>query len=97
MVRVDKTIDDTLKKSMEEAASGCKFQCSVFFGKIAWFIDEEVLQHRHQLPLTLESFSLPHQKIKLPQSKSSVIKGQFYSRYNAFQVKAHYNRLYFVE
>ena len=79
MVRVNKMIDDLLKKS-EIPASGCRFQCSAYFGKIAWFIDEEVLRHNLQeQPLTLKSFSRPFQKIELPHSKSSGLKEQFYT------------------
>ena len=79
MVRVNKIIDDVLKESTERA-SGCRFQCSVHFGKIAWFIDEEVLRHNQEQPLTLKSFSRPFQKIELLHSKSSGLKEQFYPR-----------------
>lgn len=84
MVQVNELLEQTLKKSMEEAipASGCKFQCFVCLGKVAWFINEEVLQHHNQhYPLTLESFSQQFQKIKLPHIKSSGLKEQFYQRF----------------
>ena len=82
MVRVNGIIDDLLKKSIEKVipASGCRFQCSIHFGKIAWFVNEEVLRHNEEQPLTLKSFSQSFQKIELPHSKSSGIKEQFYTR-----------------
>ena len=79
MVRVNRIIDDTLKKSIQKD-SGCRFQCSVYFGKIAWFIDEEVLRYNEEQPLILKSFSLPFHKIELPHSNSSGLKDQFYTR-----------------
>ena len=72
--QVIKTIDSVLTTSMkkEMPASGCKFQCSIHLGKIAWFIKKEYLESQ----LTLQSFSRISQK-----TEGNVhIKEDFYSR-----------------
>ena len=74
--QVIKTVDSVLTTSMkkEMPESGCKFQCSIHLGKIAWFINKEHLEGQRQF-LTLQSFSCISQR----SEATVLIKEDFYS------------------
>ena len=54
-------------------SSGYEYQCSAQLGKIAWYIDEELLHEHQQQPLTLERFTKFFESQKMPQGETKNI------------------------
>ena len=68
------SLEKSLMKSLKHCQpSGCKFQCTARLGKIAWYVEEELLC---QQPLTLEKFT----SFFFVQNEELKIKEDMYAR-----------------
>ena len=79
MARFTKIVDDIVEDVMPP--SGYEYQCSAQLGKIAWYIDEELLHEHQQQPLTLERFTEFFESQKISKGKTKYfIKEDFFPR-----------------
>ena len=80
MARLTKIIDDIVEDVVPP--SGYEYQCSAQLGKIAWYIDEELLHEHQQQPLTLERFTKFFESQKMPQGETkNIIQEEFFPRF----------------